>query len=584
MLLFRFLFSTLLLLSSSFAVATSNSQHDTRSLLISGTNVSQHPTARQVFESIFVGTPHCGATWIHEDILVTAAHCWSTSFQNGVTSNGRTIRATKQIMYPEYWTARLQGLVAHDIMIVVLERALSSSKPITRNTNPLLPVVDSTVTALGRGQISSSSTKVAPALQYIELKVRSSATCRAVLEQFENVLVTPRFLCAGGGDQDGSSDEDDDNPATTAVAAPSICHGDSGGPLLLYHESLQEYQLAGISSFMYHCDGSTFPNGFTRISSYETWIQGVICKYSAYAGGDCAESEDTSSDAPLRLSITTTYSTDISAPITWVLLVANGLTNTTLAVGPEQIPVPNGRDIQIVSGKAGELSIQPDTTYYLYVVREAVPNLRSDEQQPKLRVQTVTNEQHNLSHSHTLLYWTAPKKEFDVKVLTFHIPSIETLQKPPPKPTLAPTVYSTSDTVFPTIDRQYGTTVFPTTTQDITDDAFGFENNIPTKATTSSSAPTVSAVVSASPGSAPVKTPVSGTTTTIRQNDSSSGGTLIPTSNTNSASAPTTGTDAPVVGPATKVPATPAEIVSSAIIASRWTTGVVLLVLLLDLC
>lgn len=53
----------------------------------------------------------------------------------------------------------------------------------------------------------------------------------------------------------------------------NACHGDSGGPL--QYKLNDTYYIAGIVSFGVSC-GSTFPDVYTRVSSYIDWIEEIV--------------------------------------------------------------------------------------------------------------------------------------------------------------------------------------------------------------------------------------------------------------------------------------------------------------------
>lgn len=112
------------------------------------------------------------------------------------------------------------------------------------------------VIAIGNGITSDDAQIVAPILQYAEMKTTTLLSC---VKLFPSLLFRKSVICVQGEEQ------------------RSVCHGDSGGPLIAPKRSL-----IGLTSFGSEkgCQDNA-PQIFTRIFSYSKWIQevtGVECK------------------------------------------------------------------------------------------------------------------------------------------------------------------------------------------------------------------------------------------------------------------------------------------------------------------
>jgi secreted trypsin-like serine protease len=61
-----------------------------------------------------------------------------------------------------------------------------------------------------------------------------------------------------------------------------VCHGDSGGPLVIRGKNVNDDNLVGIVSFgdSSGCAKPDYPGVYTRVSTYVTWIQIMICQNS----------------------------------------------------------------------------------------------------------------------------------------------------------------------------------------------------------------------------------------------------------------------------------------------------------------
>ncbi|XP_055317841.1 chymotrypsin-1-like [Sitodiplosis mosellana] len=195
----------------------------------------------------------CGASIISDRFVLTAAHCYHSKLEIGDyrIAVGAHMRADQGVLYsierfiihPNYEALHK----ANDIALVQM------NDPIRLNKNAKIIKIDrnfvgenQTAIAVGWGESDDKYT----GLKFARMKTISNDECRrrsiAQAPIKDNIT-----LCAYSG------------PGT------GICKGDSGGALI--HEN----RIIGISSWGLPC-ARGFPDGFTRISEFTTWIDGFI--------------------------------------------------------------------------------------------------------------------------------------------------------------------------------------------------------------------------------------------------------------------------------------------------------------------
>lgn len=88
-------------------------------------------------------------------------------------------------------------------------------------------------------------------LNYVNLKIISNPVCQS----YYTLQIVPSILCGIG----------------MSSREQGVCSGDSGGPLVIERDNTS--MLIGIVSFSQSMCGSGAPSGFTRVSSFLTWIK-----------------------------------------------------------------------------------------------------------------------------------------------------------------------------------------------------------------------------------------------------------------------------------------------------------------------
>lgn len=256
------LVSTILLLTS-FATA---SEPEPR--IVGGQNAEQ-----QEYPYFTGWGRSCGATLIHDDILLTAAHCNPVETNQVIVgayakaqpmleSEIRTVE--RRIIHPDYnvntWN--------FDVMLLKLNEPVTTIPKVVLNNNPAIPRDSSTVTPLGLGRLAEVDGEFPEVLQEVNVRVINSIICNS--SPMYPGWIQDSMVCAGvlGGGQDA-------------------CFGDSGGPLLQMDFDTGEMVQVGVVSFGTGCARRDKPGVYHRVSSSYDWIQEQICLHSDNKPSTC---------------------------------------------------------------------------------------------------------------------------------------------------------------------------------------------------------------------------------------------------------------------------------------------------------
>jgi hypothetical protein len=204
----------------------------------------------------------CAGTLIAEDMVLTAAHCEGSPFDESVLvksltaydfgranlPSGKIERLTlSQTPHPDYNS----GTQDNDFMLVKIQR-IENAQVATLNFEPAFPLPNQELRVIGVGATSEGG-QAADFLRQVDVDYISNDACRGFYGQ--NSINDPIMLCAGVG---GGKDS---------------CQGDSGGPLF---DEVSQKQV-GIVSWGYGCARPNFPGVYSRLSGAEEWIKGVVC-------------------------------------------------------------------------------------------------------------------------------------------------------------------------------------------------------------------------------------------------------------------------------------------------------------------
>lgn len=157
----------------------------------------------------------CGASLIHEDILVTAAHCkgsfkGKTVFIGGLRRDGKDaknkITAVEERTHPNSNPTSTTN-VGDDIMIVK-PKTKSTQQIAPWNTDNNTPIVDNSVRVIGWGSTSETG-RASDVLRKVDLNVVDSEICRQTYSNINTFFDASKVICAAAPGKDS-------------------CYGDSG--------------------------------------------------------------------------------------------------------------------------------------------------------------------------------------------------------------------------------------------------------------------------------------------------------------------------------------------------------------------
>jgi secreted trypsin-like serine protease len=232
---------------------------ESRKRIIGGTNAPRGLYPWYAFGNYYL----CGASFIWNDILLTAAHCRNETFRN-VYAGGIYANLSDQTRYPFHSMIRhplynaSKSATEHDIAVVKITGNYNGSIAYF-NSKPELPAENTTLMAMGYGENNLAGPDPNRlVLQHVDLLAWSNTSCSAY---WASTYKSQMHVCSG------------------SPVAKDTCIGDSGSPLLLGNRSV----IAGLVSFgAYPCAQPNVPAVNTRVSLYAPWIRTQICFLTSY--------------------------------------------------------------------------------------------------------------------------------------------------------------------------------------------------------------------------------------------------------------------------------------------------------------
>eukprot|EP00521_Asterionellopsis_glacialis_P014446 CAMPEP_0195307882 /NCGR_PEP_ID=MMETSP0707-20130614/37935_1 /TAXON_ID=33640 /ORGANISM="Asterionellopsis glacialis, Strain CCMP134" /LENGTH=741 /DNA_ID=CAMNT_0040372135 /DNA_START=132 /DNA_END=2354 /DNA_ORIENTATION=+ len=250
----------------------------------------------------------CGASLIHEDIVLTAAHCAPIQSTTVIVNSyklrssatpGATVRSiASRVPHPDYDPSNLNN----DFMILKLDEPVESTKvtPLALNDQSDTPRISEALTVIGLGVIDAATNDQPETLQEVEVDAMSSQYCR---QQYGSGMNTDVTFCAGkrGGGKDS-------------------CRGDSGGPIFNTDNQGNVLSQVGVVSWGIGCAEAGFPGVYARVSSAKQWIDEQICELSKNPPSSCDPSPPLQDELEITVKIVVDlYPTETS----WTLFDSN---------------------------------------------------------------------------------------------------------------------------------------------------------------------------------------------------------------------------------------------------------------------
>lgn len=204
----------------------------------------------------------CGGALVAPDVVVTAAHCVSTLYddlevgialksnRNPSADQLRKVRAVQ--VHPDYES------VDADIALLFLEPQAEDAtrwKTLAINTDTAWPAPASNVRVIGHGNITSYGWLDAAVLQEVDVPIVDNESCKSAYPDITDAKICAGLMVDGGKDS---------------------CQGDSGGPLFSIGP---DPKLVGIVSYGNGCAQKAAPGVYTRVASYANWIAEQIEAY-----------------------------------------------------------------------------------------------------------------------------------------------------------------------------------------------------------------------------------------------------------------------------------------------------------------
>jgi Trypsin len=214
---------------------------------------------------------YCGSSLIRNDVLLTAAHCFKY-FDRGALIGITNLTSSNQVdtipmvsyhLHPNYIDATNEN----DIMLIKLERGPNVPVPLVAwNKDRTIPSNGEVVRTIGFGRVTASGS-LSKVLRKVDINVIDYQTCANDYSNYSQHPIDEQMICAGILD----------------VGGKDSCDGDSGGPLI--RQSSGTNIIVGIVAWGEGCASEDYPGVYTRVSTYDQWIQETMCAITSFPCG-----------------------------------------------------------------------------------------------------------------------------------------------------------------------------------------------------------------------------------------------------------------------------------------------------------
>jgi secreted trypsin-like serine protease len=257
-----------------------SSSHDLKSRIIGGSpaNPKRYPFfAILEIETVEFGVTmirSCGGSLIETDVIMTAAHCLTSAVRISVIVNYTNTNSFEQTYYresifsvshPNYNPDDLCS--QNDIALIFINSPVRDVPVIPWNRKSSVPDPKNRVkvTTIGFGLTDLSLGTRPDKLMEISVQTLPNDICK---QKSGSCSVQKSDVCI-------------------YHELKGVCFGDSGGPLLLQSKNTTKemIQIGVVSRSKVVdpiCIQADVPQIFTRISSYATWIDDMVCMHSKY--------------------------------------------------------------------------------------------------------------------------------------------------------------------------------------------------------------------------------------------------------------------------------------------------------------